>query len=606
MNTLFIPSRNARRIHRPLWPRLAAAGAGLVALGYLIKLMPQGTPGRGYWPWSMIIGFGLLAGVLTVWWHRRGASAGLVTRWAARGQRHHGLASPWAILRVASGWAMRRKAAVLRPSLRTLPAWRRWCVPARAIATPLARVGVLQVWSPVEDVTLRIGGPRTGKTGELCCRILDAPGAVIATSTRTDLMEITGACRSRRGPVHVFNPSGIAGLDSTITFNPLSGCTDPTTATARAADLLAATSAPGTGGDREFWASQARRVLAALMHAAALGQASMRDVLAWVADPDGGAAEIHRLLRRSPQVAYESDAGQFLDTNERTRSSICSTIMPALGWLTDATATAAADHGDFNVAELLGSRGTVYMLGAEDAQTAPLVTALTGHIARAARRIAAMQPGGRLDPPLTLALDEAALICPIPLDNWTADMGGRNVTIHIAAQSRAQLRQRWGDTGTAAILNNAATLLIFGGSRDPDDLAAYSTLTGERYEHTPTWNDEGALSSLTRHRIPVLTPAQIAQLPARHVVIIRRGMAPAVGRVQMAWKRPEVRAAHRAAAWGERVGRWAQGFEQYYQRLADWAETTTVGGVPLAARLGITIHHPNPGTEAADSEGSKA
>jgi type IV secretion system protein VirD4 len=33
-------------------------------------------------------------------------------------------------------------------------------------------------------------------------------------------------------------------------------------------------------------------------------------------------------------------------------------------------------------------------------------------------------------------LDEAALICPVPLDKWTADMGGRNITIHIAAQSR--------------------------------------------------------------------------------------------------------------------------------------------------------------------------
>jgi hypothetical protein len=42
---------------------------------------------------------------------------------------------------------------------------------------------MLRVWSPVEDVTLRIGGPRTGKTGELCGRILDAPGAVIVTST---------------------------------------------------------------------------------------------------------------------------------------------------------------------------------------------------------------------------------------------------------------------------------------------------------------------------------------------------------------------------------------------------------------------------------------
>jgi hypothetical protein len=580
-------------------------GAGLMGLGWVMHLMPDATPGRVYWPWLLLTGVLVLAGVGLVWRNQRGGSAGLVNRWARRGRRNHGLASPWAILRVSSGLAMRRKACVLRPSLRRL-GWRRWFVSAREVATPVARVGLLRVWSPVEDVTLRIGGPRTGKTGELCGRILDAPGAVIATSTRTDLIEITGPCRSSRGPVHVFNPSGVGGLASTITFDPLSGCEKPATATSRATDLLAATSAPGgSGGDREYWAGQARRVLAALMHAAALGQASMRDVLAWVADPDRAAAQVQQFLRRSPQPAYESDAAQFLDTNDRTRSSICATIMPALGWLTDATAAAAAAAGDFNVAELLDTRGTVYMLGADDGQVAPLVTALTGHIAREARRLAGTQPGGRLDPPLTLALDEAALICPIPLDNWTADMGGRNVTIHIGAQSRAQLRQRWGDTGAAAILNNAATLLIYGGTRDPDDLAAYSTLTGERYEETPTWDDDGAIRSLTRHRVPVLSPAQIAQLPARHVVIIRRGMAPAVGRVQMAWKRSDVRAIRRAIAWADRTEQWDMAWERVQDRVAEWIEVTEVGGVPLAERLGITVHHsalPGDGVEPDRTE----
>jgi type IV secretion system protein VirD4 len=47
------------------------------------------------------------------------------------------------------------------------------------------------VWLPVEDVTLRIGGRRTGKIGELAGRILDAAGAVISTSTRTDLVDLT-------------------------------------------------------------------------------------------------------------------------------------------------------------------------------------------------------------------------------------------------------------------------------------------------------------------------------------------------------------------------------------------------------------------------------
>ena len=250
-----------------------------------------------------------------------------------------GCAGFWAILRVASGFAMRRKATVLRPSLRELGWCRRHLVPTREVATPVARVGLLRVWSSIEDVTLRIGGPRTGKTGELAGRILDAPGAVIATSTRTDLIELTGPCRSHRGPVLVFNPCGVGGIVSTITFDPLSGCDHPATASSRAADLLAGISTPGReGGDREFWAGQARRVLASLLHAAALGEGSMRQVLAWVADPDAGAAEVQRFLRRSPEPAYESDALQFLGTNDRTRSSICATIMPALGWLTDATA----------------------------------------------------------------------------------------------------------------------------------------------------------------------------------------------------------------------------------------------------------------------------
>jgi type IV secretory pathway TraG/TraD family ATPase VirD4 len=525
----------------------------------------------------MMIGGLLLLACVLVWRRYRAGSAVLVRRWARRATRQDGVASRWAILATASLFAVRRKATVLRPSLRHQSLPRRLRVRTREVGTPIARVGLLRVWSPVEDVTLRIGGPRVGKSGELACRILDAPGAVIATSTRTDLIELTAACRLQHGPVWVFNPSGLGGLPSTVTFDPLAGCGEPRVAAARAADLLGGAEAPDVQvtGDREFWSAQARRVLTSLMHAAALGGASMRDVLGWVADPDGAASEVQRLLRRSPEPAFEPDARQFLTTNDRTRSSICATIMPALGWLTDATAAAAAgqqtgrqvvldDTGvtvtddsyrppGLDVATLLAQRGTVYLLGAQDAQVAPLVTALTGHVARVARQLAASMPSGRLDPPLTLVLDEAALICPIPLDEWTADMGGRNITMHIAAQSRAQLRKRWQDTGAAAILNNAGTVLLFGGTRDPDDLHAYATLIGERDEPVKTYDRDGRLVSTTVRRSPVLSPSQLAQLPAGRVVVIRRGMPPAVGTVTMAWQRRDVRAAARQLQHTERA-----------------------------------------------------
>ena len=184
----------------------------------------------------------------------------------------------------------------------------------------------------------------------------------------------------------------------------------------------------------------------------------MHDVLAWAAAPDAAKPTVLAYLRRSPAPAYVADVAQFLSTNDKTRTSITSTIMPALSWLTVESAAAAADPGGGlrRRPSCSPHRGTVFLLGGDDGQTAPLVAALTGHVAREARRLAGSGRSGRLDPPLTLALDEAALICPVPLDQWTADMGGRGVTIHIAVQSRAQLEQRWGREGAAAILNNAA------------------------------------------------------------------------------------------------------------------------------------------------------
>lgn len=508
-------------------------GLTLLGLSALLHGAGLALPGSGIWPQVALAGVGVLLGAAFV---RRSlsASAGTVLLWARRSRRNSGVASFWILLWKASRWAMLRRAHLWRPSLAAVPWSRRWRVPPSEYAVRIARVGTLSVWSPVEDVTLRVGGPRTGKSGEMADHIADAPGAVIATSTRLDLLETVGPIRAARGPVHVFNPSGLGGIPSTVTFDPLTGCRDPATAYARAEDMLG--NSRGGDAERDYWTAQARRVLSGLLHAAALGDTTMHDVLSWVAAPEVATGPVLAFLRRSPVTAYLSDVGQFLSTNDKTRTSITSTIMPALSWLSVESAAASAGRAGepFDVAELLASNGTVFMLGGDDGQTAPLVAALTGHIAREARRLAGLRPGGRLDPPLTLALDEAALICPVPLDQWTADMGGRGVAIHIAVQSRAQLRQRWGHEGAAAILNNSATVLVFGGTRDPDDLAAWSTLSGERVEE-----DLGRV-------VPVLTPAQIAQLPERRVLIIRRSTPAAIGTVRMAWNRGDVRRAQRA------------------------------------------------------------
>jgi type IV secretion system protein VirD4 len=138
-----------------------------------------------------------------------------------------------------------------------------------------------------------------------------------------------------------------------------------------------------------------------------------------------------------------------------------------------------------------------------------------------------------LDPPLTMLLDEAALVCPVPLDRWTADMGGRGVTLHIAGQSLHQLRQRWGDNGAGTIIANVTAFLWFGGSPSADDLQDISLLTGEhRMKVTGRDHDHDTTGDGERRGeyrwVPVLSPAQIRALAPFQVLVLRRGLNTAV------------------------------------------------------------------------------
>lgn len=257
------------RMRRYLAWRFGLLGSVLIGLALLLHETGPSVPGSGAWAHMSVVGVGCLLAALLLG-KRSGGSAGTVHRWADHSRRNSGVASSLTLLTKASRWAMLRRAHIWRPSLGEIPWWRRWRVPASEYAVRMARVGGVTVWSPVEDVTLLVGGPRTGKSGEMADHIADAPGAVIATSTRLDLLQTVGPLRAARGPVYVFNPSGLGGVASSVAFDPLTGCAVPATAYARAEDLLGADAGDA---EREYWTSQARRVLSGLLHAAALAAA---------------------------------------------------------------------------------------------------------------------------------------------------------------------------------------------------------------------------------------------------------------------------------------------------------------------------------------------
>jgi len=118
-------------------------------------------------------------------------------------------------------------------------------------------------------------------------------------------------------------------------------------------------------------------------------------------------------------------------------------------------------------------------------------------------------------------------------------------------------------------------VLIFGGTRDDEDLAAYVTLAGERDEDVATFDHLTRRTSTTIRRVPVLTGAQIAQLPFGKVLIIRRGLPAAIGRVQMAWKRRDVRRDQRHRRWTARRATWTRRVEAWWtastQTATQWA-----------------------------------
>ena len=172
-----------------------------IGLGVLFAWLGWGGRSTGFGLRLLVVGSLMVAVPVVVWTRRTlGSSRRAAARINRRSRRNDGVASRWAVWRTSGRFWIRRRMKVLKPSTRQMTFFQRLRVPTSELATPLARVGRQRIWSPHEDVVVIVGGPRTGKSGSIAGRILDAPGAVIATSTRTDLLELTrsGALADRR------------------------------------------------------------------------------------------------------------------------------------------------------------------------------------------------------------------------------------------------------------------------------------------------------------------------------------------------------------------------------------------------------------------------
>ncbi|MBC9719130.1 type VI secretion protein [Streptomyces sp. TRM66268-LWL] len=306
---------------------------------------------------------------------------------------------------------------------------------------------------PRQRQPLILGGPRTRKPLAVQA-IQDAEGAAVIVTSDPTVWEDTKDARAKLGPVLLYDPGHLCDTPARMHWNPAVGCEDKQTAKQRAEALLAPVR-PTAKLDAAT-AATAETLLRSYLHAAALDSRAFKHVHRWA--QGSNVQEAVRTLRTHTKAAPGS-AGELeaeLTAHPERRDMAQELTARALSSLfsihireactpnrTDAlTLDSFADEG-----------GTLYVVGEaiEDPRTQPgampLLTALVSSVVERGRRMAERSSAGRLDPPLTLVLDDVAAVAPLPQlpELLTPGTEHQGLVTLALLRSREQGRSRWPD-----------------------------------------------------------------------------------------------------------------------------------------------------------------
>ncbi|MGB7963028.1 MAG: TraM recognition domain-containing protein, partial [Propionicimonas sp.] len=382
-----------------------------------------------------------------------------------------------------------------------------------------------------EDVLLAIMAPRAGKTTSLAVPMtLDAPGAVIATSNKADLVMATHALRRARGRCWVFDPQGIAHTPRRFTFNPLADVATVEAAARLAGHFIQEIADPRKSGD--FWTKAAADLLTSLILAAALDGRDLAQVYRWL--NDSAARRPVALLHDHGHPALAAGVEGRQAGAVETREGIYETARTAAQALRDpaimAWVTPDSHLPPFTPAGFPASTDTVYAMSKDGGgSAAPLVAALVDALFTAGQRHAEAA-AGRLDPPMVAVLDEAANVAKIAdLPQLYSHLGSRGIVPVTILQSYQQGAGVWGDGGMGTLWGAATIKLIGAGIDDPKLADEVSKLVGEHDVTVRSVSDgrnPSASHSLRRQRI--LPPEAIRALPRGQALLLATGTRAAL------------------------------------------------------------------------------
>ncbi|MFH9425308.1 type IV secretory system conjugative DNA transfer family protein [Streptomyces sp. NPDC017529] len=282
--------------------------------------------------------------------------------------------------------------------------------------------------------------------------ITSAEGPLVVATTDPALWSDTKDARAKLGPLLTYDPQHLLDTPARMRWSPTSGCEDIGTAAARAAALLAPVR-PSSSLDSAV-ADAATTLLRCWLHAAAVDGRPFRQLHRW-AHASGAAQEPVRILRTNPK----SSAGQagelesVLTAHAERREMAQELVSRTLASLSsihirDACNPARSDA--LLLESFIDEGGTLYVVGEsiEDPRTTPgampLLTALLSNVVERGRRMAERSSDGRLDPPLTLVLDDIAALAPFPALPGLLETGaGQGLLVLATLRSEEQARARW-------------------------------------------------------------------------------------------------------------------------------------------------------------------
>ena len=397
----------------------------------------------------------------------------------------------------------------------------RWAAPER-----LAPDGVVLGWlgrqvlqAPAEDNVLLLGVQRSGKTSSVVVpTLLGWSGAVVATSTKEELVRLSADQRRRRGPVWVFAPLDRehGWLDAhclaAATWNPI----QDVVTIGDAAELADHFTAEGKRGPSAHWYLAASNLLAGLIQHKGERDSDMASVLI--------------TLNRTAQSEYMGLASETADpvaadlltafhqTPDREAGSIASTARSALSlWIDERVAKATApSERQLDLDRLLVEGGTLYLVApAEEAERCrPLFSALISTLLRKATARARWQ-GGVLEPRLLLALDEAANFARVPrLAGYASSGPGQGIQLLLCYHDLAQIESAYGPEEARTIWNNCRARLLLPGQGDLKTLEQFSRSIGDETRFYRTFQRDRGRSSSSEQRIgrPLMSVDELRRL----------------------------------------------------------------------------------------------